>query len=159
MQLYFFRHALAQDHDLGIPDAQRALVSRGIQRTEITAKALKALGVKPDLLYSSPLVRARQTADILSSAFGVPVQEREEIAPGFNAAAVETLITGVDRQAAIMFVGHEPDLSMTIQAISGGHVDMKKGGVALIEVTRMQPVRGMLQWLIPPKIFDRGDGE
>jgi phosphohistidine phosphatase len=159
MKLYFFRHALAQDKDLGIPDSQRALLPKGVERTETAANALKALGVKPTQLFSSPLVRARQTADILAKVLDVPVEEREEIAPGFDAAAVENLIRDAGKNAEIMFVGHEPDLSMTIHLISGARVDMKKGGVALIEVTRVQPVRGLLLWLIPPKIFDHGDGE
>ena len=155
MQLYFFRHAEAEDGGTTLPDHARQLTKRGVERTHHAADVLKSLDVKPAHLYSSPLVRARQTADILAEALGVDVEEQAEVGPGFNARAVSELVNGAPNNDSIMFVGHEPDFSATISSlIGGGWIDMKKGGLARIDVDNMQPLRGMLVWLIAPKIFD-----
>jgi phosphohistidine phosphatase len=155
MQLYFFRHAEAEDGSATLPDNARQLTKRGIQRTRNAATVLKSLGLKPAHLYSSPLVRARQTADILAETLGVEVVERSEVGPGFNEQAVETLVRDAGGDSEIMFVGHEPDFSATVSAlIGGGWVEIKKGGLARIDIDNVQPLRGMLVWLIAPKIFD-----
>jgi phosphohistidine phosphatase len=155
MQLYFFRHAEAEDGSATLPDYARQLTKRGVQRTRNAANALKSLGLKPAHLYSSPLVRARQTADILAETLGVEVLERAEVGPGFNEQAVETLVRDAGGDSEIMFVGHEPDFSATVSAlIGGGWVEIKKGGLARIDIDNVQPLRGMLVWLIAPKIFD-----
>ncbi len=155
MQLYFIRHGIAEDRGTDKPDAERELTSKGIAHMRDAAQVMKALGLKPDPLYSSPLVRARQTADLLAEALGVTVQERKELAPGFNIHAVETLTRDLGEDAEVMFVGHEPDFSTTISSLVGGRVVMKKGGLARIEVVSRQPLLGDLLWLIAPKIFEQ----
>lgn len=155
MHLYFFRHAEAEPGSATLPDHARQLTKRGIERTRHAASVLKSLGIKSVYLYSSPLVRARQTADILAETLGVEVVERTEVGPGFNAQAVAVLVRDARQDDEIMFVGHEPDFSATVSAlIGGGWVDMKKGGLARIDIDNVQPLRGMLVWLIAPKIFD-----
>lgn len=153
MELYFFRHGLAVEN-MGskMPDANRPLTERGIARTRSSAKTLKALGLKPVALYSSPLLRARQTAVILGAALGVAVQIRQEVAPGFDESAAELLLRGVDHNGEVMFVGHEPSLSMTVRGIiGGGDLTLKKGGLARVHVTGVNPLRGELVWLLAPK--------
>ena len=155
MHLYFFRHAEAEDGSATLPDHARQLTKRGVERTRHAATVLKSLGIKPAQLYSSPLVRARQTADILAEALGVTVEERDEVGPGFNTQAIDRLVRDAQNDDEVMFVGHEPDFSATISAlIGGGWVDMKKGGLARIDLDNTQPLRGMLVWLIAPKVFD-----
>lgn len=155
MHLYFFRHAEAEPGSAKLSDENRQITSRGIERTHRAAQMLKALKIKPVRLFSSPLVRARQTADILGKTLGVPVQVRTELGPGFNAQAVNALVRDLGRGAEVMFVGHEPDFSATVSAlIGGGWITMKKGGLARIDVDSEQPVRGSLVWLIAPKVFD-----
>lgn len=155
MQLYLFRHAEAEAGSITLPDSARQLTKRGIERTRKAAGVIKALGLKPAHLYSSPLVRARQTADLLAEALGVEVEERAEVGPGFNAQAAAQLVQNAGQDDQIMFVGHEPDFSATVSAIiGGGWVEMKKGGLARIDVDNLQPLRGTLVWLIAPKIFD-----
>jgi phosphohistidine phosphatase len=155
LRLYFFRHAEAEPESATLPDHARPLTARGTARTQRAARVLKALEVNPARLYSSPLVRARQTADILSDTFGVPVEVRQEVGPGFNAQTVEALVKDMDSDEAAMFVGHEPDFSATISAlIGGGGVEIKKGGLARIDLDSYQPLRGSLVWLIAPKVFD-----
>jgi phosphohistidine phosphatase len=154
MRLYFFRHAIAHDADEQTPDAERELTKVGIANTERAAQVLQALGVAPDILYSSPLVRARQTADILAPALGVLVDERKEVAPGFGITSLETLLHGLDHGNEVMFVGHEPDLSRTITSLAGGRVVMKKGGLARVDMISYQPLLGELVWLLAPKVFE-----
>ena len=74
MQLYFLRHAIAHDADENTSDEQRALTDKGIAHTRHTARLIKALGVKPNRLYSSPLVRARETANIVAQLLGIEVE-------------------------------------------------------------------------------------
>lgn len=158
MRLYFFRHASAEDARAGASDASRELTSEGIANTRQAAGVLKTLGVKPDCLYTSPLTRARQTADILSQALDVEVLERQEVAPGFSIHAVETLTSGLDPNAQILFVGHEPDFSTTVSALVGGRVVMKKGGLARVDIVAQPPLVGELVWLIAPKVFNAISG-
>ena len=154
MELYFFRHALAEDAVGMISDFDRKLTPEGINRTRQAAQILKSLEVSPTRLYSSPLVRARQTAELLSAELGIPVQLRSELAPGFGYGELRTLVHDASANDHIMLVGHEPDFSVTISALTGGsEIVMKKGGLARIEVTGYQPLQGALVWLIAPKVF------
>lgn len=155
MHLYFFRHGIAEPADDHTPDHKRALTPEGIARTRRAARCLKALGIDPDRLYTSPLTRARQTAGILGQSLGVAVQVRREVGPGFNLTAVEGLIRDLGRDDEVLFVGHEPDFSQTIAALVGGRVIMKKGGLARIDTVAYQPLVGQLVWLIPPKVFEQ----
>lgn len=156
MRICFFRHALAEDNTDGrLMDAERQLTQRGITRTEQAAQFLAALGLQPDVLYSSPLVRARDTAAILGKQFGLAVTETPLLAPGFNVNALERLVQGLAGDAEVMVVGHEPDFSGTIAALTGGgRVEMKKGGLARVDIIATDPLRGTLVWLLPPSIMD-----
>jgi len=156
MRLYFLRHAQAGQGNHGDPkDDLRALTPEGIAQMQVAARAMAALGLKPAHIYSSPLVRARQTADIAAKALKVKVEERPEVGPGFSIHAVDTLIEGLNDSDEVMFVGHEPDFSATVSAlIGGGEVMMKKGGLARVDVPIRRPLRGALVWLIAPKVFE-----
>lgn len=154
MRLYFFRHAIAYDADDRTPDEQRALTDEGIARTKRAGQVLKALGVKPDHLFSSPLVRAEQTAEILANSLGVKFEVRKEVAPGFSIAAVEALTHDFDKEE-VMFVGHEPDFSTTITSLTGGRVIVKRGGLVRVEIVSRRPMLGNLVWLIAPKVFEQ----
>ncbi len=155
MRLYFFRHAIAQPADDHTPDHKRALTPEGVARTRHAARRLKLLELDPDRLYTSPLIRARQTADILGQALGIAVQVRREVGPGFNLTAVEALIRDLGDDDEVLFVGHEPDFSQTIAALVGGQIVMKKGALARIDTVAYQPLIGQLVWLIPPKAFEQ----
>ncbi|MBK8025238.1 MAG: histidine phosphatase family protein [Chloroflexi bacterium] len=154
MRLHFFRHAIAEEARDGKSDHQRELTSEGIERTRTAARVLKQLRFEPDHLFSSPLVRARQTADILAEGLGVAVQVRPEVGPGFNVDAITRLTHNLG-DADVLFVGHEPDFSNTIYAITGGRVLMKKGCLVSVEVDPGPSLRGSLSTIIPPKVFSR----
>ncbi len=156
MRVYFFRHGLAEANEDGaLADSARQLTSRGVVRTGNAARFLNALGVRPGLLYSSPLVRARQTADILGEHLQLAVKVAPELAPGFDIEALEQLTHGLGDKDEVMLVGHEPDFSSTIISLTGlGRVVMKKGGLARVDVTAERPMRGYLLWLLTPKVMD-----
>jgi phosphohistidine phosphatase len=156
MHLYFIRHGLAQDNTGGtLPDALRALVPKGERRAEQTGRALRHLGIAPARLYTSPLVRARQTADRIGEALGVLADVRQELDFTFNPAAVDVLIADAGRDDHLLFVGHEPGMSETVgHLIGGGAVEMKKGAVACVEVTQYHPARGVLRWLLPAGLLE-----
>jgi phosphohistidine phosphatase len=156
MRIYFFRHGLAEANEDGaLADSERQLTSRGVVRTENAARFLDALRVRPGLLYSSPLVRARQTADILGARLQLAVKIAPELAPGFTVDALEQLTQGLGDKEEVMLVGHEPDFSSTIITLTGlGRVVMKKGGLARVDVTAERPMRGHLVWLFTPKVMD-----
>ncbi len=154
MRLYFFRHAIAEDADEETSDEQRALTEEGIAKTQRAAQVLKALGVQPDHMFSSPLVRAAQTAEILAGVLGVEVETRQELAPGFSITGLETLTRDFNKEE-IMLVGHEPDFSTTITSLTGGRVTVKRGGLARIEIVSRRPLLGQLVWLLAPKVFEQ----
>ena len=154
MRLYFMRHAIAHDADENTPDEKRELTDKGIANTHQAARVLKALGLKPTHIYSSPLVRAHETAEIVSKALGVEVEVRKEVGPGFSIHAVEVLTRDLGEDTEVLFVGHEPDFSTTISSLSGGRILMKRGGLARIDIISLQPLLGELVWLIAPKIFE-----
>lgn len=153
MRLYFFRHAIAKDADANTPDEKRELTAEGMDNTRQAVRVLKALDIAPDLIYSSPLTRAYQTAAIIGEAFDQDVLVRTEVGPGFSVRTVELLTSGVGENSEILFVGHEPDFSMTITSLTGGRVVMKKGGLARVDVVMRQPLLGELVWLLAPKVF------
>ncbi len=156
MILYFLRHAEAETH--AATDHDRPLTKRGIARMETAARVLKRLGIRPSYIYASPRVRAHHTAEIVSVALNVPVEVREEINFDFSREKVEQMITELNSEDQVLFVGHEPTLSEVVGALTGGLVEMKKGGLARVDVVApTSPLRGRLVWLIAPKVFDALD--
>ncbi len=155
MRLYFFRHGIAENADAETPDFKRMLTAEGVRQTHHAAQILTAMEVNPARLYTSPLIRARQTAGIIGQTFGAAVQVRREVGSGFSIQAVEALTRDLSDDDAIMFVGHEPDFSLTIASLIGGRVVMKRGGCARVDVVSYHPLLGSLIWLIPPKLFDK----
>ncbi|MDX2140010.1 MAG: phosphohistidine phosphatase SixA [Chloroflexota bacterium] len=159
MQLYFVRHGIAEDATETMTDAERQLTREGIHRTKTTARALMEASVKPRRLFTSPLARAHQTAEIIAQILDTKVTVRKALSPGFRTEDVARLIGNLRSDDRIMFVGHEPDLSTIIsQLIGGGEVIMKKGSVARVDVGMIeegQPLRGALIWLLPPRLLEK----
>lgn len=155
MELYFFRHGIAQDPSLSTPDHLRELTEEGVRELRHAAPMIKKLNLKLTHLYASPLVRAQQTAAILADTLGIEVEIKPEIGPGFRRAAVEKLVRDLDERSAVMFVGHEPDFSTTIGELTGGRVEIKKASLARVDVTGVNPLSGELVYLLPPKVFNK----
>ncbi len=152
MRLYFVRHGIAED--LATSDFDRELTKRGRRRVANSAKVMKRLGIKPSQIYSSPRLRARQTAEIVADALGRGVTLSEAVNFGFDRADVRRLTRNLSADDEVMFVGHNPDMSILVSEITGVDLSMKKGGLARVDVIGRAVDEGELVWLIAPKVFD-----
>lgn len=153
MRLFFLRHGLADRAAWDGSDFERPLTPRGERRMEAEARVMARLGLDLDLVLSSPLVRARQTAEIaarhLAPAGGVGIDER--LGFGFGPSAVAGILRDHAGCANLMLVGHEPGFSLVLRAMTGGDVVCKKGSLARVDVYDHEAPSGELVWLIPPK--------
>jgi phosphohistidine phosphatase len=160
MELYLVRHAIAVPR--GAPgvldDRLRELTPAGIKKMRRNAEALATLGVVIDEIWTSPLIRARQTADILVEGLGLRAKPHvvKALEPGTDPRQViEKLLQHANR-AGIAVVGHEPDLGKLATFILTGSgrpaIEFRKGGVACIALDDLKPpLRGWLRWLVTPK--------
>ncbi|MGB8519838.1 MAG: phosphohistidine phosphatase SixA [Candidatus Tumulicola sp.] len=155
MKCYFLRHGLAADPARWEGrDADRPLTREGKDRMAREAKSIAALSLKLDAIVSSPLLRAQQTAEIVAAQLGMPVQTDPRLGIGFDIRALGEILAERRSCDAVMLVGHEPGMSMTIGAASGGsRVVLKKGGLACLEFGDVEGCHGELLWLVPPKIL------
>jgi phosphohistidine phosphatase len=152
MELYFLRHGIAADVGPdGSGDAGRPLTAEGIAKLKEEARGLRRLGVRPDIILTSPLVRARQTAEIVRHALGLDSRVVDALAPGCDITRLRDLLGEYRSAESIMVVGHEPDFSDLIGALTGGsRVQLKKGGLARIDLESVDEGAGALIWLLPP---------
>jgi phosphohistidine phosphatase len=124
--LWLLRHGDAAD---GSPDAERPLTKKGERQSRAAGRALKRLGVEIDACLTSPKVRAADTAKLACEPLGVEPKHEPKLAGGpFDA---EALAAGLGDN--VLLVGHDPDFSMAVHALTGAQVRMKKGGLAGIE--------------------------
>jgi phosphohistidine phosphatase len=150
MQLYFLRHGEADWPDWKKSDDERPLTKRGKKEMHEVAAFLVRLKVRPDLILTSPLPRAAQTAEIAAEHLDVKCREEQRLAPGFGADELEQIINKHSVES-LMIVGHEPDFTRTITALTGASLKLSKAGVALVDLD-ISSHRGRLLWLFPPKI-------
>ena len=149
MQLYFLRHGEADWPGWTKPDDERPLTDFGKKEVRQLAKFLNRLKVRPDLVVTSPLPRALQTAEIAAKGLKAKLRQDEALEPGFGISELSTVLKR-HRSKVLMLVGHEPDFSSVISALTGGFVKMSKAGVALIDIDP-ETEKGRLLWLFPPK--------
>lgn len=151
MILYFMRHAEAEDAGPGQSDADRRLTDKGLARTREAAAALQSMGTTLDLILTSPLVRAVQTAAIVGRTLRVRVVPVEALA-GPSVDDLRTMFEEHGRPANLMVVGHEPDFSHLVgELIGDGQVEMKKGAIACLDATAIVRGGGTLCWLVTGK--------
>jgi len=158
MRLYFIRHATASRKGTWLSDDDlRPLTRTGRQRFGVAANSLVETGsLTPDLILTSPLVRARQTADILGKALQgkTPVVEDARLGHGFDLDGLEAVLTEHATVRSIAIVGHNPSFTTVLSAVVGdADLEVRKGSVALVELEGTSPVSGRLLWLAPPTIF------
>ena len=149
MQLYFLRHGEADWPGWTKPDDERPLTDFGKKEVGQVAKFLNRLKVRPDLIVTSPLPRALHTAEVAAEQLKAKLRQDEALEPGFGISELSTVIKR-HRSKVLMLVGHEPDFSSVISALTGGFVKMSKAGVALIDIDP-ETEKGRLLWLFPPK--------
>ncbi|HEV8419093.1 MAG TPA: phosphohistidine phosphatase SixA [Candidatus Udaeobacter sp.] len=149
MQLYFLRHGEADWPGWTEPDDERPLTDFGKKEVRQVAKFLDRLNVNPDLIVSSPLPRALQTAEVAAEQLKTKLRQDEALEPGFGISELSTLLKR-HHSKALMLVGHEPDFSSVISALTGGFIKMSKAGIALVDLDP-ETEKGRLLWLFPPK--------
>jgi len=164
MDIYFLRHGTpVEQKEWKGSDHERPLTEDGVRQMIRETLGLATLGLRPDLIISSPFVRAQQTADIVAK--GLRLTDRlvadERLAPGFGIHGLAALLHAYPRSGSIMLVGHEPDFSGVLgRLIGGGRVECQKGSLARIQMDDTKALTGVLVWLLPPDLLAglaRGD--
>ena len=156
MKIYLLRHGTAEPRGPGVPEAARALTPEG--RTEIRAVAKQAsqAGVSPQLILSSPFVRALETARIAGKALGCDrIFETKSALPDLPPAQIWSEIREHRDAKEIMVAGHEPHLSRLAAFLLEAplDIDMKKGALLRIDVEDHDgPPRGVLKWMLTPRL-------
>lgn len=150
MKLYFLRHGHAAWPEWKGSDDDRPLNARGIKETHQVAAFLRRLGVAPDVIVSSPLPRADQTARITAGELGSKVVNEAALSPGFGANRIQSILAHCREAQEVMIVGHEPDFSKALEILTGARLKLAKSGVALVETE--EGSSGKLIWLFPPAL-------
>lgn len=162
LELYLIRHAIAAEPGPKYPDdRKRPLTPEGSKRFRESVRGLVALGVELDVILTSPLTRAEETAALLSAGLKkrVPVETAAALAPGGKfAAIVEAVTRQAKRHRRIALVGHEPDLGETAARwlAARGHIEFRKGAICALDVDSATPSGpATLRWLLPPRATRR----
>ena len=159
MQVLLVRHAPAVRRGTdGLRDSDRPLTRRGRRRFRLAARGLARIAGRPDVLLTSPLIRARQTADLAARAFG---RVMPRIEPALGEDDVDVLVTALKQlpaDATVALVGHEPTLSGLLAHLIGlpqgeNRFAFKKGGAALVDLPDGPSLPGRLLWFLKPRIL------
>jgi phosphohistidine phosphatase len=155
--LYFMRHGEAGQHSAAADDDQRELTAEGTRALMAAAALWRRISLRPDAVITSPLLRARQTAELVVAGLELPRPpvDDERLRPG---ATWDDLAPAMARHAdarRVMFVGHEPDLSQAVCLLTGAvSVRMRKGSIACVEFPGVpEPGAGELAWLLDPDLY------
>jgi phosphohistidine phosphatase len=162
MRLYVVRHAIASPHGTpGVKDDDRALTEEGVQKMREAAAGLRALDYVPEAILSSPLLRARQTAELLLEIFGKGIEFKTtpSLAPSGSRQDLYREIALYDKKMkSLMLVGHQPSLGEIAGEISWGstdhYVELRKGGTCAIDLESVRGIpKGKLVSLLTPSIL------
>ena len=153
MKLYVVRHATAIEREGEASDEHRYLTPRGRKSFRLTARRMAKKGEMPGAIITSPLVRAVQTADILSEALAFRGQlvASLELAPGFGVANLRRVLASFKREKSMALVGHEPDLGEVVGTLLdlGRPFTLKKGMVVCLKMSSAkQKPRASLKWIL-----------
>jgi phosphohistidine phosphatase len=159
LELYLIRHGIAADRGDEYPDdSKRPLTGTGIKRLQQEARALDALDVAFDLIIASPLLRTRQTADVLAECLASKptVTTSDALAPAGTPTAVIQELARHMRKGRIALVGHEPNIGELAGRLIGARAPLpfKKGGICRIDFEVFPPKgMGQLRWFVPPRML------
>jgi phosphohistidine phosphatase len=161
MILYIVRHSDAVPSGTpGFPEDERPLTDRGIKKIREVARGLLAVDVLPELILTSPLPRAKETAEILADELGrrIPVVVTGALEPTGSRPDLYRELRTHRKLPGLMIVGHQPSLGEIAGEIAWGSasqfVELKKGGSCAIELSRLDPIpSGTMLWLVTPAIL------
>jgi phosphohistidine phosphatase len=155
VKIYFLRHGAAvEPEDWKGNDYDRPLTGDGRERMAAEAKAIRKLDLRLDAILTSPLVRAKETAEIVERELKMASREDERLGGDFDVASLEAILKDHVGLKVLMLVGHEPSMSSVIGRLIGvARMDLKKGGLACVELPDATTMTGELHSLIPPKVL------
>lgn len=158
-EIYLIRHGIAEERGEEWPDdTKRPLTDSGMARMRKIARAIERFGVELDVVLTSPLVRTRQTAEIVAGAFNPApaLVAVDSLAPGGSAAAVFEDLAKQAKRERIALVGHEPGIGELAARLLGSRnpIEFKKGAVCRIDCRSLPPGGpGDLRWFAPPRLL------
>ena len=158
VRLLLIRHATAVPGGTpGVEDDERPLTGRGRKRFRVAARGLARIVDRPDVLLTSPLPRAAETAEIAAHAFGKLEPRHERALARGGVEGILTLLKRQPSKATVAIVGHEPVLSQVLARLLGsGRAErfaFKKGGAALLDLPGDGVSEGRLVWFLRPRIL------
>jgi phosphohistidine phosphatase len=158
-ELYLVRHGVAEARGEAWPDdTKRPLTAEGMSRLRKEIRGLARLGIAIDIVLTSPLLRTKQTAEILAAGFDPRphVTNLEALAPGGSATSVVSELEKHAKKPRLAIVGHEPGIGeLAARLIGARHaVPFKKGAICRIDVDTLPPNGpGDLRWFLPPRVL------
>ena len=162
MNIHLLRHGIAAPlgEENHFNDARRALTTEGLAKMREVSLGLKRLGVTFDLVASSPLVRAKQTAEVVVEVLKIkePIQEWDELALDGSIDELMHQLQKHQKRTSPLLVGHQPFMGLVASFLIFGSdkisLDFKKGGICCIRVNDVPPqFAGELVWMLTPKIL------
>jgi phosphohistidine phosphatase len=156
VRLHLLRHAHAGDPvEWDGDDALRPLTQKGRRQSERLGRFMSQHGIRPDVIVSSPKVRALQTAEIVAAELDMTVRIDAGLGETFGQRELWGLLDGLGAREP-MIVGHDPDLSSLLAYLIGADgIPMKKAALATIDLTtKLGDGEGTLRWLVPPDLFE-----
>ena len=150
-QLWLLRHGEAEPHDAR-PDELRRLTARGERQSRAAGRALAALELTFQHVFTSPRVRALDTARLACEVLDCDPVEHDALSKGFDVEDAIELVHAAGDDKRVLIVGHNPDFEQVLHDLTGARVDLKKGGIAGV---RLDGRRGMLIALLRPREIDR----
>jgi len=161
IDLFILRHGEAGDRMTVVEkDFERPLTPEGRVEMQKIAKSLNAIGLQINRIYTSPLRRARETAEIVAKILEIPtLEEWGELKPDGSKTGLYRKLARLEQNSRPILVGHEPYLTSMIGEIIGttsAKIVLKKGGVAKVRITSFTPqISGELRWLLTPKMITK----
>jgi phosphohistidine phosphatase len=158
-ELYVIRHGLAETRGEAWPDdTKRPLSDEGVSRMRKAARGLARMDVSLDVILTSPLVRTRQTAELVAGAFSSrpPIVAIESLAPEGSYQALLADLEKQSRRARIALVGHGPNIGDFAARLAGSRhpFPLKKGAVCRVDVDALPPSgAGSLRWLVTSRML------
>jgi phosphohistidine phosphatase len=154
-QLWLLRHGDAEPHGVR-HDADRRLTAKGEKQARLAGQAMAKLGLEFAAVFTSPRVRARDTARLAAKPLKADPMVHQPLSAGFDAAEARALLAAQGDDARVLVIGHEPDFSQTVYDLTGGRIDLKKGGLAGV---RVDGTRGELIDLLRPRELEEITGD
>jgi phosphohistidine phosphatase len=161
IDLFLLRHGEAGNRMSVVEeDSERPLTPEGRLEMQKIARSLKAVGLQTNQIYTSPLKRAKETAEITARILKIPtLEEWNELKPDGSKAALYRKLARFEQNSRLILVGHEPYLSSMIGEIigtTGARLVLKKGGLGKVRITSFTPqISGELRWLLTPKMITK----